>query len=245
MKRRLIGAICLLASVFMVGCGASNEDVVYANGYTAAEFQKEITGMANDLESMPADQLAYACEAIASSEEKEAQIYGEMFNDWLENREVAGSFVGFGEFTIDKTGKTLTVTQVIDYTDRDLKMIMVMKSRNCEITALNVEQVYSTSEKMGKAALNTVMGILTVFVMLIIISLIISCFKFIPAIVDFFTNRKEKKAKVNEPVVDTTVTAVEETVEDDLELIAVITAAIAASTGASTDSFVVRSIKRR
>ena len=32
---------------------------------------------------------------------------------------------------------------------------------------------------------------------------------------------------------------------DDMELVAVITAAIAASTGASTDSFVVRSIKRR
>ena len=34
-------------------------------------------------------------------------------------------------------------------------------------------------------------------------------------------------------------------VTDDLELIAVISAAIAASTGSSTDSFVVRSIKRR
>ena len=245
MKRRLIGAICLLASVFMVGCGASDEEVVYSNGYTSADFNKEVMSIVQSMETMPSDQFEYYLDAFAQSEDDEAKIYGEMFNDWLENREVAGSFVGFGEFNLDKTGKTLTATQVIDYSDRDLKLIMVMKARNCEITALNVEQVYSTSEKMGKAALNTVMGILTVFVMLIIISLIISCFKLIPAIVDFFANRKEKKAKANEPVVDTTVTAVEETVEDDLELIAVITAAIAASTGASTDSFVVRSIKRR
>ena len=37
----------------------------------------------------------------------------------------------------------------------------------------------------------------------------------------------------------------EELVQDDLELVAVISAAIAAATGSYTDGFVVRSIKRR
>ena len=57
--------------------------------------------------------------------------------------------------------------------------------------------------------------------------------------------KKKPVAQKNETVVEesSVQTVIEET--DDLELIAVITAAIAAQEGTSSDSFVVRSIKRR
>ena len=93
---------------------------------------------------------------------------------------------------------------------------------------------------MAKAGLNTVMSISIVFVILILISLVISAFKVIPIIQAKFAGKEEApapKAVVAAPV------ATDET--DDTELIAVIAAAIAASTGSSTDDFVVRSIKRR
>jgi sodium pump decarboxylase gamma subunit len=99
--------------------------------------------------------------------------------------------------------------------------------------------VYSLGETMAKAAMNTAMGMGTVFVMLIIISLIISCFTFI--------NKAQKKSESKQaapaPVAAAPVAAAPQT--DDLELVAVIAAAIAAATGSSTDDFVVRSIKRR
>lgn len=102
--------------------------------------------------------------------------------------------------------------------------------------------------KVDEAALNTVMGMGTVFLMLIVICLIISCFRFIPAIENKLKNRKAKgQETVAEappvPVVNAEVSAPART--DDFELVAVIAAAIAASTGQSTDDFVVRSIKRR
>ena len=101
----------------------------------------------------------------------------------------------------------------------------------------------SLGEKMANAAGNTLMGMGTVFLVLIFISLLISCFKFIPQIMDKFTKKPsvEKKPEVVEETSET-VTANE---EDDSELIAVIAAAIAASEQTSTDSFVVRSIRRR
>ena len=95
----------------------------------------------------------------------------------------------------------------------------------------------SLGEKMADAAGNTLMGMGTVFLVLIFISLLISCFKFIPQIMD----KLSKKSSVVEEISET-VTANE---EDDSELIAVIAAAIAASEQTSTDSFVVRSIRRR
>ena len=108
----------------------------------------------------------------------------------------------------------------------------------------------TVGELMANAGLNTLIVMGTVFVVLILISLIISCFKVIPKIQE---NAARKKAAQKEVTgVDNAVTqiveqeTVEEAEEDDCELVAVIAAAIAASEGAvTTDGFVVRSIRRR
>ena len=117
-----------------------------------------------------------------------------------------------------------------------------------ESAALNVD--YTFGQRMQKAALNTLLGMGTVFVVLIIIMLVISCFNFIPKIRAAFAKEKPTEAASQEPPA---VPVIEETYEesDDTELIAVIAAAIAAyeseSTGVavSPDTFVVRSIRRR
>ena len=101
--------------------------------------------------------------------------------------------------------------------------------------------VYSLGATMTNAAMNTAMGMGTVFVMLIIISLIISCF----TLINKAQKKAENKKAANAPAVSVAAPVVEAPQTDDLELVAVIAAAIAAATGSSTDDFVVRSIKRR
>ena len=105
---------------------------------------------------------------------------------------------------------------------------------------------------VGDALLNVAIGMITVFIVLILISFIIGLFKYISVVQNKLADRKanrdslansadnvfsqiEEKEDVEEVYVDAT---------DDLELVAVITAAIAASMGTSTDGFVVRSIRR-
>lgn len=110
--------------------------------------------------------------------------------------------------------------------------------------SITVSTDYDMSELMIRAFLNTVLGMGTVFAVLILISLLIYCFNFIPKIQGMFQKKSAEpesalKASVAAPVV------VEEA-DDDTELIAVIAAAIAASEGAaSADGYVVRSIIRR
>mgnify|MGYP002303550554 CR=1 FL=1 len=113
-----------------------------------------------------------------------------------------------------------------------------------ESAALN--PVESMGGLMTKAALNTLIGMGTVFVMLIMISLIISLFNFIPKIQAAFSKKDKKEAKnVGIDKAVTQIAAQEEPEADDTELVAVIAAAIAASEGAaSTDGFVVRSIRK-
>lgn len=94
---------------------------------------------------------------------------------------------------------------------------------------------------IGRALLNTVMGMGTVFVVLIFISWVIGLFKYV--------NRPVKKEEKQETAVNNAVAQIEEAEElsDDSELVAVITAAIAAyegTAGASNSGFRVRSIKR-
>lgn len=100
---------------------------------------------------------------------------------------------------------------------------------------------------MEKAALNTLLGMGTVFMVLILIMLIIMAFGIIPKIEKSIAGKKAKKNVSTDKAVDNTIAQIveKEELSDDTELVAVIAAAIAASQGAAgTDGFVVRSIKR-
>lgn len=104
---------------------------------------------------------------------------------------------------------------------------------------------------MVKAGLNTLVGMGTVFVVLILISAIISCFKLISKVQGGSSAKAEAKKTEVSTGIDNAVAQIaakEEVVDvnNNLELVAVIAAAIAASQGAaSTDGLVVRSIIRR
>lgn len=111
-----------------------------------------------------------------------------------------------------------------------------------------VSATYSSKELVGQAGMNTLIGMGTVFCVLIFISFIISLFKYLPAL---FAKKPEIKEEKKTPVASTPTVAPakNENLVNDAELVAVITAAIYAATGqgscaTSKDRLVVRSIKR-
>lgn len=117
----------------------------------------------------------------------------------------------------------------------------VTYDEKAEISDWKVEEYKSIGQTMGKAGLNTVMSMAIVFIVLVGISLLIGCFKFIGKIQD----KKQQPVVAEEPKVEAA-PVVEENLTDDLELVAVITAAIAAASETEcTDGLVVRSIVRR
>lgn len=108
-------------------------------------------------------------------------------------------------------------------------------------------------EIMKSAALNTLLGMGTVFIVLILMAFIISLFGIIPKIEKSIAEKKEKKAASKnanvEESFDNTIAQIiekeEDELSDDLELVAVISAAIAAYEGSgSAEGYVVRSIKK-
>ncbi len=135
-------------------------------------------------------------------------------------------------------------------------VVEIIFDKNLHVTSVNTNILYNLQESMQKAGQNTLIGMGTVFVMLILISIIISGMKIIPTLQENMAKKKESKEK--EEMLDNAIsdiikreTAVEVPAEeaDDDELIAVIAAAIAAASEeaggpTSTEGFVVRSIRR-
>lgn len=137
--------------------------------------------------------------------------------------------------TVPVTGEKVNGSVELIYTND-----IYLKMTSC---TLNIDQTFG--QMMAKAGMNTLLGMGTVFVVLILISFIISCFNFIPKIQAAFSSNKPEPVK--EPAVPAApvVEAVpEEELSDDTELVAVIAAAIAAYEGTSVEGFQVRSIKR-
>lgn len=237
MKKKifLIAALCIMM-LGLSACSKTDPTTVDYNGYSYDDLQSACQGTVQTLSSMSEEDKAYF---LSSGDESIINLV----NNWGELTEQYGAFVEFGDFTVTKSGKTITAEQIIQLSDRKAILTYVYKAHNMEVEGITVDAIYTTGEKMSKAGLNTIMGILIVFAVLILISLIISCFKFLSAVEKKSAPKEEPKSSRPAPAPAPPV-AVEET--DDMELIAVIAAAVAAAEGrASTDGFVVRSIRRR
>ena len=100
-------------------------------------------------------------------------------------------------------------------------------------------------EKMERAGMNTLLGMGTVFAVLIFICMIIHCFKYIPLFQEGIKKIRKESSKVQtEATAEEKVVIKEENIYNE-ELTAVIAAAIAAAEGGSPENFVVHSIKKR
>lgn len=242
MKKKLSLMLCLIIMAFtMTACGTDPASV----DYFGMEYENLKDGMEQDVAAL-----------VAMTDENRESIntYGtdaviNLLTTWDDTVAELGAYQGLGEFSISKAQNTVTTEQIVNFPDRQVIITYVYtydyETEQATLTDANADLVYSLGEKMSKAAMNTLMGMGTVFVVLILISLIIYAFKLIP-----YVQKKFERRGAEETVENAVVTQIEQREEqqqltDDLELVAVITAAIAAGTGAPTDSFVVRSIHRR
>ena len=241
------------------GCGKSDDKQTYG-GIDAAHYKEMLQNTLTSVEAMDENTIN---QYVAQASTQGDSVTAEFFENYQECYPLKGDFKEFYDeddtiggvnlgpvniggtkgFSVAKSGKTITATILADYSKRDLKLTFVFNANDVTSgpTAINIEPVYSLGETMQKAGLNTVMGILIVFAMLVVMSGVIKCFEIIPKL----EKRAKDKTDVVEPVAVETPTTTVKNETDDLQLVAVIAAAIAASTGASTDSFVVRSIKKR
>lgn len=185
----------------------------------------------------------------------DSESFLSVLQSWQAGVDECGNYIEHGEYSYKVSNGKIEATADAKFENRDATISFMFDS-DSKLESMTVNAQMSTGEILKKAGLNTVLGMGTVFVVLIIIAFIIYLFKFIPVIQEAFTKKpKEAEKKLVQevkPVAEPVVEPAAETVTDDTELIAVISAAIAAmraetkaSEEISMDGFIVRSIRRR
>ena len=174
----------------------------------------------------------------------EADDFATALEGWKASLEECGDYESHKDYEFKATSTGVTVTAPATFSDRSADLEFVF-DEDMTLESFTVNAHYGMSEILEKAGLNTLLGMGTVFVMLIFMSFIIFLIKYVPALLNGTSKKKKEEAPKAAPA-PAVAAAVEEAEEmDDTELVAVIAAAIAAAEGTTTDGFVVRSIKRR
>lgn len=255
--------VCMIICIFgLTACGSEEELTAYEQQKTdnAEQLATSIVPLfANYLcsgdqfstDGLTSEEIEYIFEQSFGIEVDGYAVITaiESFNSALE---VMGSVESVGAATSKIDDKQIVVEVEVKGTSKDAIAEVILSNDmflRMESAALN--PVSTMGEMMTKAAMNTLIGMGTVFLVLILISLIISAMGLIPRVQEALTKRKtqtgaaEESAAVVAAPIETAAPAVE-VQSDEYELVAVIAAAIAASRGeTSTDGFVVRSIRKR
>jgi len=246
-KLSLIG-LALLLIFSLAGCGSKSEE---KEPYDQTTLEQYADAIVMNFSSMSAEEmeqyqsmsdysLNYTLMMVGLP--IEADDFRTMIDAWNAGLKECGNFQEFGEYTMEESNTGVMLTASVTAEERSGEMQFSFNEEG-NLESLTINASYSTGEILKKAGLNTILGMGTVFVVLIFISFIISLFKQIPALEAKF---RKKEAAAPAPSIPQPAAAAPAAVQtDDSELIAVIAAAIAAAEGTTTDGFIVRSIRRR
>lgn len=253
MKKRIALALSMILMVLLLGACGTDPTTVDYNGHSYEDLQNDSNTSIVMVQQLAEVFKQYDKEDVADSLKSQYGVTDEQIEaseKWTDVEAEFGSYVETESdtFKVAKSGKTLTSDVTLKFEKKNVDFQVVYDYYSMEITGLTVEPIDSLGHKLQNAALNTVISMTVVFAVLILISLLISCFKIFP----YLEQKKATKAAdaaSAAPAQDQIVSQIsqreEQQLTDDTELVAVITAAIAASTGTSTSDFVVRSINRR
>ena len=248
-KISLLGLILILVLSF-TGCGKSE-----TTEYDQTRFEQYAEFVVQNFEAMTTEQLdsfsdmrdlQLDTQLMNAGLPVDGEDFLTMISSWEAAEEECGAYVEHGDWTMEVKNDGVSLTSEAKYENRDADIVFSFDEKG-NMESMDVSAHYSTGEILEKAGLNTVLGMGTVFAVLILISLVIYCFNFIPNIQAKFGKKKEEKAPAAKPAAAPAaapVAAPAEPTVDEGELVAAITAAICAYTGSSSDGFVVRSIRR-
>ncbi|MGN1166712.1 MAG: OadG family transporter subunit [Lachnospiraceae bacterium] len=260
MKKKISLLLCLLVTVLcFTACGNKSAE----NQYDEAELEQVtefLIGYCAGADEEAFEQWYGMSDFAIDLQLTEAQIpfdadcFLGVLSSWQAGVEECGNYIEHGEYTYKVSNGDIEVSTEAIFEERNAT-ISFMFDEDSKLESMTINAEMGTGEILKKAGLNTLLGMGTVFIVLIIIAFIISLFKYIPAIQEAFSkNNKKAEPEKAEPAKmkqNSLAAASPSEKTDDGELIAVIAAAIAAARadakaeGTSTDGFVVRSIRRR
>lgn len=248
MKKRLL-VLGMITCLFGLTACSGNADTT-----VLTEEEQAVAEVADSYISQVAEVVD---QGVAEQYVAQDETLAPVFESWESGMEELGSYVETTGHKVSIDGDEVVVNVAItgssldpngEARTADVEVIFNMKEYT--LTSFSVNVNYTLAELMKNAALNTLIGMGTVFAVLILIIGVISLFPLIGKI-GAASEKKEKKPSETAKSVDKTIARIVQTEEagDNTELIAVISAAIAAYEAenggyVSSDGVVIRSIRK-
>lgn len=186
--------------------------------------------------------IGYSEEELNNTIENGSEFESAIAGAWADQKEDLGKIVEIKQHSISENNHIYTVVTTVQFENKEANLSVTYDADLQPMDAV-VDVEKSLGQNMKEAGMNSILGIGTVFIMLIFLSFVIGLLKPVSEMIEGKNKKQPVPAEPAAPVI-TAVEEEEEELVDDLELVAVITAAIAASENTSSDGFVVRSIKR-
>jgi hypothetical protein len=270
--KKLFTLLCMIACIFLLPSTARAQETLSEYGQqkvTAAEQMADsvmsiILSFADDplmqaqLNEYTAEELEYV---LSSSFQITAD--GNVFKTAVSSFQSAKEDTGaISEWTVVSSEvdeeSIIVLLDVVGAKENAQAEIIISNDFFLRLEAATLNPTSDMGARMVTAAMNTAIGLTTVFTVLIIIILLISCFTLIPKIQASFSKKKEvfessesvvssqtESLPVQDEAASVSVEEADSEEVEDEEIVAVIAAAIAASEGmASPEDLVVRSIRR-
>ncbi|MEG2350226.1 MAG: OadG family transporter subunit [Hungatella sp.] len=241
-RKRVLLILCMLTCLISLSaCSKAADSGSGMDPAISASLQQQTVGLLESIVVIPSEQLGLVveqnrsggAEAVALGLENYQGIAGEL-----------GAYLSSGEGSVTQTEDGYSITVDAVFEKRPVAFTIGLDKDMVNITSMSFSPVYSVVENLERAAMNTLMGMGTVFAVLIFISLLIGCFKYI----NVWEAKMKQESGQAPAAVAAPIVAVEEAPVDDTELIAVITAAISAAIteteGRAPEGLVVRSFRR-
>ena len=249
LKKVLLTCMLTLSVFALSGCNSKSAEDTSIDAMTQVAIEQGAEQMLMQFVSLPDDQID---ELIEYNEDMQNTVLASGLNSWKGAKKDLGEFVGIEGITTEKKSDGSYISVVTaEFAERNCSFTLGLNKRQTEYTELVFSPDFTMGELLGQAAGNLVVGMGTVFAILIFIAWVISLFKYINVIGD----KKAKKAAASEvkkaeaPAAPAPTT---QTMTSDDELQAVIAAAIAAyeaETGHTgrvcANGITVRSIRRK
>lgn len=240
--KRIFLTLCMITCFFaLTACGSTETRELTVDESLASMLCEASEATLQQIVAIGADDIQ---EQIQLAEDEKEYAFSSILTTWNNLMGDTGNLVEIldSEATRDEDGYVCVVNA--QFEKRPVEFTLYYDAETNTITSMSLVAEYTMGENMERAALNTLMGMGTVFLVLIFISCLIYCFRYINVLEQKIRGGHTTPAAPAPASAPVQAAPEEEELTDDLELVAVITAAIAASEGTSTDGLVVRSIKR-
>lgn len=248
-RKRVLLVLGMAACLFaLTACSSSENGAATLDPTIAGALKQQTAGLLKNIISIPADQMGAV---IQQNRDSGAEAVAVGLENYLSIADDLGAFISEDGGTVVETKDGYKITIDAQFEKRQADFEVTVDKKMVNIISMTFNPVYTLGEKLEDAGFNTLMGMGTVFILLILISLLISGFRHI----NVWEEKRKLQKKGGSAAGATEGTAMEtpaalpdtqpaENLADDLELAAVITAAIAASENTPADGLVVRSIRR-